>query len=222
MYWESLGVSYYHLTTHLKYPWRKWSIAHLYPNYKLQLCDIKNKIFKNGTIVNLCWREFTSGCINCLCCLALFSTLWTFSTLWVISILGDKEVPRLHVHQARLGAVTTEVAVKRDASIPCPESELEANSTPLQKRLFLAVCPRLSLSLLHWLQLLSGKKAPPSLFNNIWKCLLKKGEEMQVLHIRKNTRKNPKLIQGHFMKCRALRKFLSTWTRQNTEGQISV
>lgn len=84
MYWESLGVSYYHLTTHLKYPWRKWSIAHSYPIYNLQLCDIKNKIFKNGTIVNLCWREFASGCINRLCCLALFSTLWTFCTLWII------------------------------------------------------------------------------------------------------------------------------------------
>lgn len=43
----------------------------------------------------------------------------------------------------------------------------------------------------------SGKKAPPNLLNNIWKCLLKKGEEMQVLHIRKNSRKNNNKQQIH-------------------------
>lgn len=86
MFWESLGVSYYHLRTRLKYPWRKWSVTYSHPNYNLQLCDIKNKSFKNGTIVNVCWGEFGSGCISCLCSLALFNTLWTFCTLWVISI----------------------------------------------------------------------------------------------------------------------------------------
>jgi len=105
----------------------------------------------------------------------------------------------------QLGVVATEVAL-------CPEPELEANSTPQQKRLFLTACLQLLLSLLHCLRLLSGKKAPPNLFNNIWKYFLRMGEDMQVLHIRKNTRKKPKLIHGPFIKCRALKKFLSTWT----------
>lgn len=58
MYWESPGVSYHHLRSYLKYPWRKWSVTHSHPNYNLQFCDIKNRSFKNGSIVNLCWGKF--------------------------------------------------------------------------------------------------------------------------------------------------------------------
>lgn len=140
---------------------------------------------------------------------------------------SDKYVTRLHVWQYRLGAVTTEVAVERDASILCPEFGLEANSTSQQKRLFLTACPQLLPSLIPCLQLhrLGRRLFQNSLiiFENVfWKRGKKCRYYTSGRTAGKTTTTNHKFIQGHFTECRALWIFLSAWTRWKREGQVSM